>query len=122
MGVAAAARDCEPRDVIIGCVETRMLREYGIGGLVDGYATLKAALGGDPQPNLLFHWAVIVGGYVHELDFERDDKLNFYQNKPLDGHVQFRTYWVGRTRFNDAAIVEEGKLSRVIESVRSKKD
>jgi len=85
------------------------------GRLADGVAKFTAWFGIEPRPNVLFHWAVIVDDYVHELHID-PNYYNIYVNKPAEAvdpnnklyRGDYRLYKVGTTRLNDAAIVEEG--------------
>jgi len=84
-----------------------------LGPFVDGAARVMSAVGFTAPPNLTFHWAVIVGDYVHELNYDAH-YYNTYENKAVKvvhdklHRDEYRLYPVGTTCFNDAAIVEEG--------------
>ena len=91
------------------------INKHIFGRLTDGVAKLVTWFGGVPRPNVIFHWGVIVGDYVHELNYDAH-YYNMYENKPAEAVVPgkqlhrgaYRLYKVGTTRFNDTAIVEEG--------------
>jgi len=112
-GVAPPKRDGPERDLYIGCsamdINKKVFGEYAdISAKVYSWVTRK-----DAPPNVLFHWALIVGDYVHELSYD-DHYYNFYENKPFVPTAKrgdkdyYRLYRLGTTKFNDAAIVEEG--------------
>ncbi|KAF7356348.1 DUF862-domain-containing protein [Mycena venus] len=111
-GVAPASRTEAPREVFIACSPMEINKKF-LGPLTDGVARVISLFGGVAPPNLTFHWAVIVGDYVHELSYD-DHYYNTYENKAVKvvhdrlHRDEYRLYPVGTTRFNDAAIVEEG--------------
>ncbi|KAF8210861.1 hypothetical protein K438DRAFT_1959076 [Mycena galopus ATCC 62051] len=102
-GVAPASRTEKPREI----------NKKLFGPLVDGVARVMSSFGMTAPPNLTFHWGVIVGDYVHELSYDAH-YYNTYENKAVKvvhdqlHRDEYRLYPVGTTRFNDAAIVEEG--------------
>ncbi|KAJ7137903.1 hypothetical protein C8R44DRAFT_975861 [Mycena epipterygia] len=111
-GVAPASRTEAPREVFIACSPMEINKKV-LGPLVDGVARVISAFGGTAPPNLTFHWGVIVGDYVHELNYD-DHYYNTYENKAVKvvhdrlHRDEYRLYPVGTTCFNDVAIVEEG--------------
>ena len=61
-------------------------------------------IGKYPDPTQ--HWAVLVGGYIHELWM--DEHLDvIYINERLD-RAQWHTFEVGKTRFTDEALRQAG--------------
>lgn len=106
----------QPRDVFIGCSAMDINKKL-FGAYVDISAKVYKliSLGGQAPPNVTFHWAVIVGDYVHELNYD-DHYYNFYENKPFVRSAKkgdkgyYRLYRVGTTKCNDTAIVEDGTL------------
>ena len=113
-GAAPASRNDPQRDVFIAC-SPMDINKHIFGRLTDVVAKLVTWFGGVPRPNVLFHWGVIVGDYVHELNYDAH-YYNMYENKQAEvvnpesklHRGAYRLYKVGTTRFNDAAIVEEG--------------
>jgi hypothetical protein len=105
----ASSRNETPRQVYIGCSPME-INEKIMGDLVDITGKIIAATGRIPPPNPTFHWAVLVGDYVHELSYDTN-YFNYYENKSVK-EGEFRLYPVGVTRFNDQATNEEGMSSR----------
>ncbi|RDL37693.1 Uncharacterized protein BP5553_05126 [Venustampulla echinocandica] len=72
-------------------------------------------IGGYPDPTQ--HWAVLVGGYVHQLWM--DEELDvIYINEELD-REEWHTFEVGGTRFTDEALRQAGEM--VIHNMREKR-
>lgn len=72
-------------------------------------------IGNHPDPTQ--HWAVIVGGFVHELWMD----VNFdviYINEELK-REEWHTFEVGQTRFNDQALLKAGRMT--IHNMRQKR-
>ncbi|KAJ6484833.1 hypothetical protein C8R45DRAFT_1147821 [Mycena sanguinolenta] len=110
--VASASRTEPPRSVYIACSPME-INKKAFGPFVDGVARVMGAVGMVAPPNLIFHWGVIVGDYVHELSYD-ENYFNTYENRLINvvhdelHRDKYRLYPVGTTRFNDAAITEEG--------------
>jgi len=92
-------RNSDQRDVIV------VSRAVGGPPLAIPGLVLDA---GSPFPNPLFHWGVLVGNYYHQLQTTNlIDGQIFYDNAKNDNPFNYwKTFWVGRTNWNDSAIVE----------------
>ncbi|MCJ1286880.1 hypothetical protein MMC26_006226 [Xylographa opegraphella] len=56
-------------------------------------------------PNLICHWCVSVGDYLHQLQATGSSGWNYYDNQKINIHDgAWALYKVGTTRFNDEAI------------------
>ncbi|OCH95615.1 hypothetical protein OBBRIDRAFT_540849 [Obba rivulosa] len=110
-------RDVEPRKVYVGCAPMEINLKL-LGSHADFIATFATRLGIEPPLNPTFHWAVIVGDFVHELDY--DDTHHccvLYQNQKY-APERWRVSEVGTTCFSDYAIVEAGE--QAIDTMRPK--
>ncbi|EFX00122.1 hypothetical protein CMQ_7124 [Grosmannia clavigera kw1407] len=95
---------------------------HPVAGLAGKWFAEKTGLGRlitekiNKYPDPTQHWAVLVGGYVHQLWM--DESLDvIYINEELK-HDEWHTYEVGKTRFNDEAIRQAGEM--VIFNMRQK--
>ncbi|ROW14170.1 hypothetical protein VPNG_04295 [Cytospora leucostoma] len=61
------------------------------------------------SPDPTQHWAVLVGGYVHQLWMDEHLEI-IYINEELD-RDQWRTFEVGKTRFNDEALRQASEMA-----------
>ena len=61
-------------------------------------------------PNLICHWCVSVGDYLHQLQATGSNGWNYYDNQKINIHDGgWAMYKVGTTRYNDEAIKLAGK-------------
>ncbi|EMD38597.1 hypothetical protein CERSUDRAFT_113779 [Gelatoporia subvermispora B] len=101
-------RDDEPRKVYVACAPMDINQRL-LGDNADFIATFAERLGLEAPPNPTFHWAVIVGDYVHELDYDDTrHRCILYQTQKYVPK-EWRINEVGTTRFSDYAIVEAGQ-------------
>ncbi|KAF8601275.1 hypothetical protein BDV93DRAFT_545948 [Ceratobasidium sp. AG-I] len=101
----------EPREVFIGFTPMQ-LHKTMLGSLI-GRAAGAIGWSSDkpPPPNPTYHWAVIVGDYLHELSYD-DGHYNTYENKNAKEYMKtkpFKLFPVGNTQFNDWAIWQAGE-------------
>lgn len=102
--------DAELREVEIGWHPVAgmggkwLAEKSGLGKMITSH------IGKYPDPTQ--HWAVLVGGYVHELWM--DEELDvIYINEHLD-RTEWHTYEVGKTRFTDEALRQAGQCLSIL--------
>ncbi|PNY27608.1 Uncharacterized protein TCAP_02468 [Tolypocladium capitatum] len=106
--------DGPPRPVEVGW--------HPVGGLAGKWFAEETGLGKmitdkiNRYPDPTQHWAVLVGGFAHQLWM--DENLDvIYTNEKIN-RDEWRTFSVGETRFNDDAVRRAGES--VIQSIRDR--
>jgi len=95
---------------------------HPVGGAAGKWFAEDTALGKmitekiSKYPDPTQHWAVLVGDYAHELWMDENFHV-IYINEKIK-REEWRTFEVGKTRFNDQAIRKTGES--VIQSIRDK--
>jgi len=100
----------EPRTMYVVFAQMAVHKQV-IGDGFNLIGDLTEALGLGRPPNPTFHWGILVGDYIHELDY--DDftdpayRINFYRNKKyVEG--EWERYEVGHTFDSDWTISKDG--------------
>ncbi|KFY85738.1 hypothetical protein V500_08160 [Pseudogymnoascus sp. VKM F-4518 (FW-2643)] len=105
---------------INGELRTVMIGWHPVGGLGGKWFAEKTGLGKkitekiNKYPDPTQHWAVLVGGYCHELWM--DEHLDVIYINEEFVKDEWTTYEVGTTRFNDEALRQAGEM--VIHNMR----
>jgi len=105
----------EPRIVEIGW--------HPVGGFAGTWFAEKTGLGKKitekvhKYPDPTQHWAVLVGGFAHELWM--DEHLDIIYINEKVNREEWHTFEVGRSRFNDEALRQAGEMT--IHNMREKR-
>ncbi|OAA44125.1 hypothetical protein NOR_03853 [Metarhizium rileyi] len=95
---------------------------HPVGGLAGKWFAEQTGLGKmitdkiNKYPDPTQHWAVLVGGYAHQLWM--DENFDVIYTNEMIKREEWRTFEVGETRFNDDALRRAGES--VIEAIREK--
>ncbi|KFY10818.1 hypothetical protein V492_04828 [Pseudogymnoascus sp. VKM F-4246] len=106
---------------INGELRTVHIGWHPVGGLGGKWFAEKTGLGKkitekiNKYPDPTQHWAVLVGGFCHELWM--DEHLDVIYINEVVVKDEWHTYEVGTTRFNDEALRQAGEM--VIHNMRS---
>jgi hypothetical protein len=88
-----------------------------VGGFAGKWFAEKTGLGKiitekiNKYPDPTQHWAVLVGGYAHQLWMDENFDI-IYTNAQVDPK-EWQTFQVGETRFNDDALRRTGEYFRL---------
>ncbi|KFX91571.1 hypothetical protein O988_07689 [Pseudogymnoascus sp. VKM F-3808] len=106
---------------INGELRTVQIGWHPVGGLGGKWFAEKTGLGKkitekiNKYPDPTQHWAVLVGGYCHELWMDENFDVIYINEEVVKD--EWHTYEVGTTRFNDEALRQAAEM--VIHNMRS---